>query len=951
MASIHTLLSFSLCLVEGEQPRLGVSTGSPAEMSVWLTRAVALASLVGGWWWRLEAVAGGAAPESYGEACESLCSCQEKDGVLVLGCEDSRIVSVLQLSPPRWPVYHLFLSGNLLSRLQTDEFLNFSGAAVLHLGGNRIEEIEAGAFRGLHATRRLHLNNNRLEGLRRDAFAGLERLEYLQLDYNYLRRLEGDTLDRLPRLQVLILNDNLLAGLPADLFRHVPLTHLDLRGNRLRSLPHAGLLEHLGGLAELQLEDNPWECGCPLLALKAWLESISYTALVGEVVCETPFRLHGRDLGEVSRQELCPRRAPAPVPAAAAAAAGVGLDSDWRPPPPALSTRGYFHSSSSSSPVPPPAATAQHHHPTPVTSSPSRSQAKGTRLPKAPSSRVRVTTSRSPSLKVDGDGDGGEEGQGYPYGPIFAYQTKPPVPLVCPRQCSCQLQISELGLNVNCQERRIERLSELQPRPYNPRKLYLSGNRLAAVRRGDFDEAAGLELLHLGHNRIAAVQDGAFANLTQLRRLYLNGNCLEALGAGTFRGLRSLRYLYLEYNALRRLGPGTLSPAPGLQLLFLHHNLLRALPPRLFAGLNLTRLSLRGNRFASLPVAGLLEQLASLIQIELDENPWECGCPLLGMKRWLERLGPGALVRRLACHSPKHLAGHDLASLRADLICPDHSDEVALSTPSLPQPAPPGAAARPLATAGAATPFPADGGSVVPLSVLILSLLLVFLASVFVAAGLFVVVMKRRKRAQSERTSTNNSDVSSFNLQYSVYSHGPAPKAKSPAGHVYEYIPHPLGHMCKNPIYRSREGNSVDDYRDLHELKVTYRNPVEDERENQLRSPSYSISTIEPHEQVSPVQDMDHFYRGILEPGKQSPTGNSVEYKFSSPPNYNYSPNYEVRRQYLHPERMRETVLYGAPSNVYAEQIRNDYLELKAKLHIEPDYLEVLEKQTTCSQF
>ncbi|XP_048388804.1 SLIT and NTRK-like protein 5 [Stegostoma tigrinum] len=902
-------------------------------MSVWLTRAVTLASLVGGggWWW-LGAVASDGS-ESYGEVCETLCSCQEKDGVLVLGCEDSRIVSVLQLSPPHWPLYHLFLSGNLLSRLQPDEFLNFSGAAVLHLGGNRIEEIEAGAFRGLHATRRLHLNNNRLEGLRRDAFAGLERLEYLQLDYNYLRRLESGNLDRLPHLQVLILNDNLLAGLPADLFRHVPLTHLDLRGNRLRALPHAGLLEHLGGLAELQLEDNPWDCGCPLLALKAWLESISYTALVGEVVCETPFRLHGRDLGEVSRQELCPRRP-------------GGLDSDWKPPfaPPPLSTRGYFHSS------PPPAATPN----LPITSSPSRYQPKGTRLPKAPSSRVRVTTSRNPFLKMKGELDAEEEegeGQGYPYGPIFAYQTKPPVPLVCPRQCSCNLQISELGLNVNCQERRIERVSELQPKPYNPRKLYLSGNRLAAVRRGDFEEAAGLELLHLGHNRITAVQDGAFSNLTQLRRLYLNGNCLEALGAGSFRGLRNLRYLYLEYNALRRLGAGTLAPAPGLQLLFLHHNLLRSLPPRLFAGLSLTRLSLRGNRFASLPVAGLLDQLASLIQIELDENPWECGCPLLGMKRWLERLGPGALVRRLSCQSPKHLAGQDLASLRSDLICPDHSDEVAFSTPSLLLPAPPGpAAARPLATAGPATPFP-DTGSVVPLSVLILSLLLVFLASVFVAAGLFVVVMKRRKRAQSERTSANNSDVSSFNLQYSVYSHGPAPKAKSPVGHVYEYIPHPLGHMCKNPIYRSREGNSVDDYRDLHELKVTYRNPVDEERENQLRSPSYSISTIEPHEQVSPVQDVEHFYRGILEPGKQSPTGNSVEYKFGSPPNYNYSPNYEVRRQYLHPERMRETVLYGAPSNVYAEQIRNDYLELKAKLHIEPDYLEVLEKQTTCSQF
>ncbi|GLD66227.1 SLIT and NTRK-like protein 5 [Lates japonicus] len=65
----------------------------------------------------------------------------------------------------------------------------------------------------------------------------------------------------------------------------------------------------MNSVVELQLEENPWNCSCELIALKTWLESISYTALVGDVVCEFPFRLHGRDLDEVSKQELCPRRA------------------------------------------------------------------------------------------------------------------------------------------------------------------------------------------------------------------------------------------------------------------------------------------------------------------------------------------------------------------------------------------------------------------------------------------------------------------------------------------------------------------------------------------------------------------------------------------------------------------------------------------------------------------
>ena len=44
-------------------------------------------------------------------------------------------------------------------------------------------------------------------------------------------------------------------------------------------------------------------------------------------------------------------------------------------------------------------------------------------------------------------------------------------------------------------------------------------------------------------------------------------------------------------------------------------------------------------------------------------------------------------------------------------------------------------------------------------------------------------------------------------------------------------------------------------------------------------------------------------------------------------------------------------MLYSPPSAVFVEPNRNEYLELKAKLNVEPDYLEVLEKQTTFSQF
>ncbi|XP_076579294.1 SLIT and NTRK-like protein 5 [Chaetodon auriga] len=853
--------------------------------------------------------------DNYGEICRNLCTCEEKEGILTVSCENRGIIRLTEVSPVHFSMYHLLLTGNLLKKLSVNDFINYTGVTILHLGNNDISEIESGAFNGLQGLKRLHLNNNKIEVLRDDTFAGLESLEYLQIDYNYITNIEPNALSKLHQLTVMILNDNLLSAMPPNIFRNVPLTHLDLRGNRLKMFPYIGLLEHMDKVVELQLEENPWNCSCELIALKAWLESIAYTALVGEVVCETPFRLHGRDLDEVSKQELCPRRP---------------LEDTVRPAPPS-STNGYYQTT--------PAAVTASATSSAVFRSSSR-PTKGTRQ----FNRTRL----KPTSRIPG-------GNPYNYGPIIAFQTKSPVPLDCPTACTCNLQISEIGLNVNCQERKIESISDLKPKPYNPKKMYLTGNYIPVVRRSDFVDATGLDLLHLGNNRISLIHDRAFGDLTNLRRLYLNGNLMDRLTGEMFFGLQNLQYLYLEYNKIKEVDAGTFRYLPNLQLLFLNNNLLKTLPVGIFSSLSLSRLNLRNNHFQNLPVSGVLDQLKLLVQIDLFENPWDCSCDIVGMKIWLEQLSAGTVVNEVVCETPRRHTGLDLRSIQSEQLCPDYSD--AYVSPTTPTDEP---MDDRVVTTDAPQKFNTPS-STVPLSVLILSLLLVFIMSVFVAAGLFVVVMKKRKKSQSDRTSTNNSDVSSFNLQYSLYSNRSGPKVKAPAGHVYEYIPHPMGHMCKNPIYRSREGNTVEDYRDLHELKVTYRSTPDEERDSStMRSPTYSVSTIEPRENPSPVQDADHFFRGILEPDKQPPhqsiasipAGANLEYKYTGPVSYTYNPNFDVRRQFLHPERIRETVLYGtAPSTVYVEPNRNEYLELKAKLQSEPDYLEVLEKQTTFSQF
>ncbi|NXR53789.1 SLIK5 protein, partial [Hippolais icterina] len=862
------------------------------KMHIWMlqTIAFALTSLVLSW---AESI------EYYGEICDNACPCEEKDSILTVSCENRGIISLFEISPPRFPVYHLLLSGNLLNRLYPNQFVNYTGASILHLGSNDIQDIETGAFHGLRGLRRLHLNNNKLELLRDDTFLGLESLEYLQVDYNYISVIEPNAFSKLHLLQVLILNDNLLSSLPNNLFRFVPLTHLDLRGNRLKLLPYVGLLQHMDKVVELQLEENPWNCSCELIALKDWLDSISYSALVGDVVCETPFRLHGRDLDEVSKQELCPRR--------------LISDYEMRPQTP-LSTTGYFHTTPAS--VNSVATSSSAVYKSPL------KPPKGTRQPNK--TRVRPT-SRLPSKDL-----------GYSnYGPSIAYQTKSPVPLECPTACTCNLQISDLGLNVNCQERKIESISELQPKPYNPKKMYLTENYIALVRRADFVDATGLDLLHLGNNRISVIQDRAFGDLTNLRRLYLNGNRIERLSPELFYGLQSLQYLFLQYNVIREIEAGTFESVPNLQLLFLNNNLLRSLPGNIFSGLSLYRLSLRSNHFSYLPVSGVLDQLKSLLQIDLHENPWDCTCDVVGMKLWLEQLNTGVLVDQVICESPKKFAQSDMRAVRAELLCPDYSD-IVVSTPT---PSPGQLPAR--TTPSSSTPREE------------------LLSPVQDADRFYRGILEPDKHSPST-LGTPGSTLPDYPKLPAAYTYSPNYDLRR--AHQYLHPGPGDARLRETVLYSPPSTVYVEPNRNEY-LELKAKLNTEPDYLEVLEKQTTFSHTIEPREELlSPVQDADRFYRGILEPDKHSPStlgtpGSTLPDYPKLPAAYTYSPNYDLRRahQYLHPgpggARLRETVLYSPPSTVYVEPNRNEYLELNAKLNTEPDYLEVLEKQTTFSQF
>ncbi|GCB73487.1 SLIT and NTRK-like protein 2 [Scyliorhinus torazame] len=820
------------------------------------------------------------------DICRNRCACEEKENVLNIDCQNKGFTKVSWLQPPHSRLYQLFLNGNSLSKLPPNGFSNFTNTVTLHLGSNGLQDIRNGAFHGLAALKSLHLNNNKLEVLREDTFLGLESLEYLQADYNYIASIEAGTFSKLHKLKVLILNDNLLPSLPNNVFRFVLLTHLDLRGNRLKKLPFSGVLEHIGGIMEIQLEENPWNCTCDLVALKGWLDTISY--IVSDMVCETPFRLHGKDVTQLNKQDMCPRKS-----------AGDSNLRDVRPSKVA---------STESASLPPANPTSR-----------------GSKAGRHSRNRTRPTPAPNPRQI---------------FGPIMVYQTRSPLQAFCPNVCSCSVQNSDNALNVHCHERRIRNITELHPRPSNPKKLYLTGNLLHIVQVEDLRDYRGLELLHLGNNRISVIQEGAFRNLSHLRRLYLNGNHIERLSPALFVGLQRLQYLYLESNVIKEILQYTFQSLGRLSLLYLNNNLLTALPNNVFEGTNLTRLNLRNNHFSRLPVRGVLDQLPASVQIDLQENPWDCGCSIVPLKSWIEQSRAGVLINEVACESPASFAGRTLRSLPKREMCPGYSDLVATT---------------PLASThnsnlveGGTAGAELAQASAVPLSVLILGLLVVFILSVCFGAGLFVFVLKRRKAGQSGPSggnggggAPNNLDLNSYQLQYGSYSSEPAEKAEA---HVYNYIAHPVGQMCKNPIYVQREGEQVAFYRGLHD--AGYSGGLEGKKASGLSTRTYSISTVELLEQHPPLpsRHAELLYQNLAERPKALPGAINAHYTFCTLPKRHFAPSQQAKLR--EQDRLNKTALYGTPR----KQPRSETPSLPGKFQTEPDYLEVLDKQTVISQ-
>ncbi|KAK1170055.1 SLIT and NTRK-like protein 6 [Acipenser oxyrinchus oxyrinchus] len=788
---------------------------------------------------------------SKGSSCDSLCSCEEKDGILHINCEEKDISKISQIKVPPSLPFQISLYKNEIAELHAHELESLSNAVSLHLGANNIHELEPGIFSAFGCLKKLHINSNFLVTLKEDTFRGLENLEYLQADTNFIHAIEPGAFSKLIRLKVLILNDNEIEFLPSNIFRFVPLTHLDLRGNKLQALPFVGFLEHIGRIIELLLEDNKWVCDCDILPLKNWIENMRTQSVIGEVVCDSPVHLQGNILSKVKREVLCPFHA----------------DIDLEEP------------------------------------------SKSSGLIITPSPKVKPVPKETQ---------------------IEALPTPVLVPDTCPKQCFCNNH-QLAGLLIHCQDRGIQSLSDLGSPTQSPRQLLLTGNMIQRLIKSDFVAFGSLELLNLDNNHIEYIQDEAFLKLGNLQKLNLNGNKLERLTPGMFAGLRSLEYLYLEFNMIKDIVSGTFNNLPKLRHLSLKINLLQSLPPLIFHNVPLNRLDLRKNLFMHVPVGNVMDQLDFLEQIYLEDNPWDCSCDLVGLKQWVEKLRQNTVEGDILCHTPRKIAKKDLRSLRNELLCPGLVPFNALPTQA------------PTATTSSLFGSFTDS---VPLSVLILGLLIVFLMIVFCAAGLVVLVLHRHRRSKKKQTDDPQREPSPIHLQYSMYGQKTTHHmTQRPGVNMYdEHAMSPVIQVCRSPSYCNNLKDQ--DLNDIHDSKYVCRSILEKENDSPLTGSNMKFRAVSDHSsEFVTLEDANSLYRNLLERERELQQLSITEYLRK---NINQlQSNVDVHCPGSHEElKLMQTIMYTRPRKVMVEQTKKEYLELKANLHTEPDYLEVLEQQT-----
>ncbi|KAE8636224.1 hypothetical protein XENTR_v10002896 [Xenopus tropicalis] len=204
---------------------------------------------------------------------------------------------------------HLYLDENHLTQVPSLALRHLKNLKRLSLSNNPLGSIHNFAFRGLDSLQYLFLENANIDAIMEYSFCGLNNVKQLILSRNKLNTLEGKMFNYLNHLMYLQLDKNSIAAIYDNTFEElVSLKVLNLAFNNLTFL-QPKVLQPLISLTHFQATNNPWDCGCPLLEIRNFLLSSSFSF---SIHCQNPPQLQGRPLHNLKRSEFdnCPTKNP-----------------------------------------------------------------------------------------------------------------------------------------------------------------------------------------------------------------------------------------------------------------------------------------------------------------------------------------------------------------------------------------------------------------------------------------------------------------------------------------------------------------------------------------------------------------------------------------------------------------------------------------------------------------
>lgn len=261
-------------------------------------------------------------------------------------------------------IYHLVskleeldLGDNLFKYLTSDEFISLKKLKKLKLDGNQIPVIVDNLFGKQHELHTLSVAYNRLALLAPASLTNLTSLVHLDISYNKIDRFHLQTfapvvdslktinfsgnnlplneiaivLQILPDIQVVGMGNLEIPHLPPNFFgfnEHLValdlswnsftefplkllsrvkfLQRLDMSRNNLHTLNDAAL-ERLEAIPQVDLSLNPWRCDqCSVTTMLMYMSTTVLNGTIRHLKCQTPLRLRGRFLGQITFDQLEP---------------------------------------------------------------------------------------------------------------------------------------------------------------------------------------------------------------------------------------------------------------------------------------------------------------------------------------------------------------------------------------------------------------------------------------------------------------------------------------------------------------------------------------------------------------------------------------------------------------------------------------------------------------------